>query len=129
MKLLYYLGLLVLVVIGGLYLDKTGWVSIPFFKNPQVQTLTASLPDSKVKAPDLEKYIPKEQIPAEINETVAGIYHNAQTASTIAAQVLGTAIEATASDKPIQEQAWEYGKYLYCQQVVEQWEALQSGTE
>jgi hypothetical protein len=38
-------------------------------------------------------------------------------------QVLGTAVEvAPDSEKPLHEKAVDYGKYLYCKQVVEEYE-------
>jgi len=47
-----------------------------------------------------------------------------QGVSSQAQQVLGTYIEINESDKNSspQEKAFEYARYLYCQQVTEEWE-------
>lgn len=37
-------------------------------------------------------------------------------------QVLGTSVEVNENDTSIQNRAFEYGRYLYCQQVVEEYE-------
>lgn len=37
-------------------------------------------------------------------------------------QIMTTAVKTDETDKPLTEKALEYGRYLYCKQVVEDWE-------
>jgi len=129
MKILYYVLVVIIVIVVAYFINAKGLISIPYFSDPKVTQITNSITVPSVSLDtfqNLEQYIPQEKIPDEVNKTIAGIYTNAQSASTVAAQVLGAAIQATQSGDPIHEKAWEYGKYMYCQQVVKEWEAQQS---
>jgi len=43
-----------------------------------------------------------------------------------AGQVLGEAVKASDQEQPLTDKAFEYGQYLYCQQVVDEWNKNQS---
>jgi len=46
-----------------------------------------------------------------------------------AQQVLGTQITATEGEQPLSQRAFEYGRYLYCQQAIKEYESKQDKQE
>lgn len=95
------------VVIGGL--------SIPFFIKDSI-AFTIPRINKTITIEPTDQATFKTESAAQISQ----LTERAQTLGSSTEKVLSTAIQAdTASDSSMANRAVEYGKYLYCQQVVE----------
>ena len=83
--------------------------------------------DANLTHPEIVKKIPiNTQTLGEADAQLKILAEKGEFLSEQAGEVLGEAIKATEGDEPLTEKAFEYGRYLYCQQVVEQWDKDQS---
>jgi|GEM_PF-1145324 hypothetical protein len=90
--------------------------------NPESQEIMSTL-----SSPEIVKKIPiNTQTLGEADAQLKILAEKGEFLSEQAGEVLGEAIKATEGDEPLTEKAFEYGRYLYCQQVVEQWDKDQS---
>ncbi len=64
-----------------------------------------------------------EIIPQNAEKSVQELTVRAQNAMNQAGTILGTAVQQSSESGSIQEKAFEYGRYLYCQQVVTDYES------
>lgn len=73
----------------------------------------------------------KVQLPGEIDATLESASTQGKALQEHATNVLGAAdtLRTDGSEKPLQERAFEYGRYLYCNQVVTDYEARSSSQE
>ncbi len=62
-------------------------------------------------------------IPQNAERSVQELTTRAQNAMSQAGTILGTAVQQSSESGSIQEKAFEYGRYLYCQQVVKEYES------
>lgn len=62
-------------------------------------------------------------IPQNAEKSVQELTVRAQNAMNQAGTILGTAVQQSSDSGSIQEKAFEYGRYLYCQQVVKDYES------
>jgi len=67
----------------------------------------------------------KISMPREINATVNNVSTQAQLLQEHTGNILG-ASDTERTNQPIQERAFEYGRYLYCNQVVKDYESRNS---
>lgn len=72
-----------------------------------------------IDAQELERFAETAQ--AELSIATS----RGQEIGTQAQQVLGVAIAPASEDKALHEKAFEYGRYLYCQEVIKQYEVDQ----
>lgn len=61
-------------------------------------------------------------IPQNAEKNVQELTTRAQNAMNQAGVILGTAVQQSSESGSIQEKAFDYGRYLYCQQVVKDYE-------
>ncbi|MFZ1721872.1 MAG: hypothetical protein WAU07_05200, partial [Microgenomates group bacterium] len=81
----------------------------------------------KLAEPILEKtgIVDREKIESFANDAqseIQTISSRGQDVASHTQQVLGASVEVNENDTSIQNRAFEYGRYLYCQQVVEEYE-------
>ena len=69
--------------------------------------------------PMAQKVIAGARVPAEVSSTLDNIATQAKTLQGHVSNVLG-ATNREQPNQPIQERAFEYGRYLYCNQVVDE---------
>lgn len=62
-------------------------------------------------------------IPQNAEKSVQELTTRAHNAMNQAGAILGTAVQQSSESGSIQEKAFEYGRYLYCQQVVKDYES------
>ncbi|MBP7774813.1 hypothetical protein KA078_03410 [Candidatus Woesebacteria bacterium] len=62
-------------------------------------------------------------IPQNAEKSVQELTVRAQNAMNQAGTILGTAVQQSSESGSIQEKAFEYGRYLYCQQVIKDYES------
>lgn len=63
------------------------------------------------------------QIPGTAGKQLGTVSNRAQEVGKTVGNVLGTAVQQASSSGSLQEKAFDYGRYLYCQQVVKDYEA------
>ncbi len=84
------------------------------------ESISSSLSSSATAVSENEKT-------AALQQELKTLTERGKVAVEEAQKVLGKAIEVDeTSDKAAHEKALEYGKYLYCVQVVEEWERVQN---
>lgn len=103
---------------------------------PQVQQLSINVPmlkqksadqSSSLESPDSQasdsSTINSNDVKTKVIEEVGTLTQRGKETAEQAQQVLGKAITVDeSSGEQLHERALEYGKYLYCQQVVKEWE-------
>lgn len=133
MKIIKFALLITLIVIiAATYLITQGHTSINSSNN-----ILANLGENKTLV-NLSKNLPKslniftKKISSESSTSADFISDTKQQTETLSqrakevgghvSNVLGTAVEADQEQPPIHERAMEYGRYLYCQQVIKDYE-------
>ncbi len=71
----------------------------------------------------LPQQLPSVHLPENASVQVSELSSRAKTVVDQAGTVLGTAIQESSDSGSIQERAFQYARYLYCQQVVKEYEA------
>ncbi len=73
----------------------------------------------------------KVELPGEVDITLGTVSTQAKALQEHATNVLGATdtLRSDDSEKPLQERAFEYGRYLYCNQVVTDYETRSSSQE
>lgn len=93
-------------------------IDLPWKKNEKIE-----INQLKINQNDLEKL--GENGLAQVKV----LAEKAKEAGTVAQSFVEKVVqEDTGSDKNISEKAFDYGKYIYCQEVVKQYEASKSAT-
>lgn len=62
------------------------------------------------------------QLPDNTTEQLGTVKDRATEVGSTVGNVLGTAVQQASSSGSLQEKAFDYGRYLYCQQVVKDYE-------
>lgn len=62
----------------------------------------------------------------EVDEQVSVLSERSQEAFSQTQKVLGESITANPEKQPLHEKALEYGQYIYCKQVVDQYESQEN---
>lgn len=113
------------IVVGILIAAGVGWVVYFYYQNQRLpglmdlQTTASQFPSLVTgKVPMSSSALPAVETNQQaLTEAIA-------VGKARVDQVLGDAIEvASESDKPAAQKALDYGRYLYCQQVVKEYEA------
>lgn len=106
-----------LVIIGlilgtiGVYFNSSQTKENPLLKMPVVQN---ALNINSERIEKLSQNTPKElQTLAERGKTVGKHTSN----------ILGSSVEINQEDQPVHEKAIGYGRYLYCQEVIKEYQA------
>lgn len=125
MTIVRILIVLIVVVAGvlGFVYYRTG--NVP--TSPQA-VLSAFQGGSPPSAPDFSQ-LSSLQVPTLPDGTAEQFETFEARASSVSASigaVLGTAIQEASGSGKIQDKVFEYGRYLYCQQVVQEYEAKET---
>lgn len=132
-RLLIIVFVLVLIVSGLIWADNKGYLKHPVFaktsqliKKIPIQNLTNVF--NKKEANNDEQKLSNENL-KKISEDVEAqakiLGQRAKETSEQVQQVLGESIQVNEdeeNDKNMSTKALEYGRYLYCQTVVDEWE-------
>ncbi|MDA1079921.1 MAG: hypothetical protein O2840_04520 [bacterium] len=112
-KILFTIVLLTLIAV-------TAYVIIPARDTFSLKEAGSQL------ATSLQNSLPeKMELPGEVDVTLENASTQAKALQEHATNILGATDKVTSGnpDVPIQERAFEYGRYLYCNQVVTDYEA------
>lgn len=108
------LFLMIVGVVGGGYwlyshgtLPKSLTTKIPFLASQGDSLASLSIP----------------KMPKNAGEQLDTVKDRATEVGNTVGNVLGTAVQQASSSGSLQEKAFDYGSYLYCQQVVKDYEA------
>lgn len=110
---------LLLGMVSGIFIFATvqGYVS---------NDLLQKLPLSKVPAfsqiAQVPQQLPSVALPQNVSSQAQTLVERGSEVAGHTQNVLGTQITASEDNKPLSERAFEYGRYLYCQQVVREYE-------
>ena len=114
----------ILLVLGGL----VGYVyyttgSLPTTPQAFVQSFTTAT--AEFEQPDLSQLssLQMPSLPENTAEQLGTFEERASSVSASIGTVLGTAVQQASGSGSIQDKAFQYGRYLYCQQVVTEYEA------
>ena len=69
----------------------------------------------------LPQQLPKGFLPDNPEKSLSDLSSRAQSAVQNAGAILGTAVQQSSESGGIQEKAFNYARYLYCQQVVNEY--------
>ena len=103
-----------------------GWLGYFYYQNNRLPTLDELTASAQGIPALFSEKVPLDtaslpQLPAENQQALTAAIEQGKERVDM---VLGEAIEvASESDKPPAQKAIDYGRYLYCQQVVEEYEA------
>ncbi len=121
-RLLFFILVLVVIATGVYWASQNGHL-----QNASLDKIAKFFANNKI----LEK-IPwtKDQessqwqkISSDIQDQSKILSERAKETSSHVQQVLGTNIEVNEQEKqPVHQKAFDYGRYLYCKAVVEEWE-------
>ncbi len=120
--IVWFIGVVVFI---GAYLYFTGGAGLPM----PVRSQMTFLPQNPiVSAPAVSGSLASFQMPAmpeNTNQQLDSLTVRTGEVSNTVGQVLGEAVKEASSsaNSSLQERAFDYGRYLYCQQVVKDYEA------
>lgn len=125
----FAIGLIVVVLAGcGLigYLAYSDQVSLKNFSVEQLTTVFKNIPQQakNITTPQIENE--KLQSVAESTSQQLQVFgERAQTIAEHTQKVLGDSVQVNeqAKEQTLHERAFEYGRYLYCKEVVEEYES------
>lgn len=111
-----------LVSIGG-YVYYTKKAPAILQKVPGISYLTEEKGTTNISSNFSTAKLP--QLPNNASEQLQTLGSRATEVTKQAGSVLGTAVQQASGSDTIQDRAFEYGRYLYCQQVVKDYESKQ----
>lgn len=119
-RILLFIGVLLAVGLGYVYFTKGAGLptavtqKIPFLQNPN--EALGVLPNSL-------DGIAMPSLPTNTTAQLETVKDRTEAVGETVGQVLGEAVKEASPSSSLQERAFDYGRYLYCQQVVKDYEA------
>lgn len=128
-RLLFFI-LIIVILATGIY-----WASQNnYLQNASLNKIAKFFTDNKIleKMPwtKNQENSQWQKISSDIQDQSKILSERAKKTSSHVRQVLGTNIEVNKQKKqPVHQKAFDYGRYLYCKAVVEEWEEANLGQE
>lgn len=93
-----------------------------FAENERVEAMVPQLAEFKQQ---IDSWLTEQ----EVEQQVTTLTERSAETLTQTKQVLGESITAHPDEQPLHEKALEYGQYIYCKQVVKEYESIHSELE
>ncbi len=111
-RIFFFIVICALIVLGYLWYSKK--VTLPGL---------SALPFAVPQSVRLSERLPSGLLPENPEASLSELSSRAKTVAEQTGSVLGTAVQQSSESGSLQERAFDYGRYLYCQQVVKDYES------
>lgn len=106
-----------IVLLLGIILGGVSYASVQGYINKDIA--------QKIDLGQVEQ-LKRLQLPENVNTQAQTLVERGGEIAGHTQNVLGTQITATEEKQPVSQRAFEYGRYLYCQQVVKDYETKEN---